>query len=168
MWRASDITGHSAWIKIFHSLINLGDIILFFLVCNKHWWPVHLGLKAKRKLTTYGCRTLLDRVNYVDRTTHIPFLSSNLVSIKHCPVTLDLAFVMDASSDVGRSNFQLEKAFAKVVSSKFTITKHQSHIGLITYANLPSLRMRFRQYNSIFGKMIFKKTSVSVKQYGMF
>lgn len=86
--------------------------------------------------------------------THILFLFSNLVSIKHCPVTLDLAFVMDASSDVGRSNFQLEKAFAKVVSSKFTITKHQSHIGLITYANLPSLRMRFRQYNSIFGKTI--------------
>lgn len=86
--------------------------------------------------------------------THILFLFSNLASIKHCPVTLDLAFVMDASSDVGRSNFQLEKAFAKVVSSKFTITKHQSHIGLITYANLPSLRMRFRQYNSIFGKTI--------------
>jgi len=63
---------------------------------------------------------------------------------------LDLAFVMDASSDVGRANFQLEKAFAKTVASKFTITKHQSHIGLITYANLPSLRMRFRQYNSIF------------------
>ena len=104
----------------------------------------------------------------VGRTTHISFLFSNLVSIKHCPVTLDLAFVMDASSDVGRSNFQLEKAFAKLVSSKFTITKHQSHIGLITYANLPSLRMRFRQYNSIFGKMICKKTNVSVKQYGMF
>jgi len=57
---------------------------------------------------------------------------------------------MDASSDVGRANFQLEKAFAKTVASKFTITKHQSHVGLITYANLPSLRMRFRQYNSIF------------------
>ena len=59
---------------------------------------------------------------------------------------------MDASSDVGRRNFQLEKAFAKIISSKFTISKHQSHIGLITYANLPSLRMRFRQYNTIFGK----------------
>lgn len=70
--------------------------------------------------------------------------------IKYCPVTLDLAFVMDASSDVGRRNFQLEKAFAKTVCSRFTITKHQSHIGLITYANLPSLKMRFRQYNTIF------------------
>lgn len=71
-------------------------------------------------------------------------------SIKYCPVTLDLVFVMDASSDVGRRNFQLEKAFAKIISSKFTISKHQSRIGLITYANLPSLRMRFRQYNTIF------------------
>jgi len=72
------------------------------------------------------------------------------VAIKSCPVTLDLAFVMDASNHVSRRDFQLEKAFVKTVSSKFTITKHQSHIGLITYANLPSLRMRFRQYNSLF------------------
>lgn len=70
--------------------------------------------------------------------------------IKSCPVTLDLAFVVDASNQVSRANFQLEKAFVKAVSSKFTITKHQSHIGLITYANLPSLRMRFRQFNTLF------------------
>ena len=70
---------------------------------------------------------------------------------KTCPVTLDLAFVVDASNEVSRANFQLEKAFVKAVSSKFTITKHQSRIGLITYANLPSLRMRFRQFNSLFG-----------------
>ena len=34
MWRASNIMGHSAWIEIFHSLSNLRDIILFFLVCT--------------------------------------------------------------------------------------------------------------------------------------
>ena len=73
------------------------------------------------------------------------------VAIKSCPVTLDLAFVVDASNQISRRNFQLEKAFVKAVASKFTITKHQSHIGLITYANLPSLRMRFRQYNSLLG-----------------
>ena len=95
--------------------------------------------------------------------TDSPF--SYPVSIKHCPVTLDLAFVMDASSDVGRANFQLEKAFAKTVSGKFTITKHQSHIGLITYANLPSLRMRFRQYNSIFGKAVCLRIRVAILFY---
>ena len=52
--------------------------------------------------------------------------------IKSCPVTLDLAFVVDASNEVSRANFQLEKAFVKAVSSKFTITKYQSRIGLIT------------------------------------
>ena len=51
---------------------------------------------------------------------------------KTCPVTLDLAFVVDASNEVSRANFQLEKAFVKAVSSKFTITKYQSRIGLIT------------------------------------
>ena len=85
------------------------------------------------------------------RTLTLVLIVSYPVAIKSCPVTLDLAFVMDASNQVSRRDFQLEKAFVKTVSSKFTITKHQSHIGLITYANLPSLRMRFRQYNSLFG-----------------
>ena len=34
MWRALNITGHSAWTEILHSLSNLRDIILFFLVCT--------------------------------------------------------------------------------------------------------------------------------------
>ena len=60
-----------------------------------------------------------------------------------------MAFLIDASSGVGRTNFQLEKAFVKAISSTFTITKYQSHIGLITYANTASLQLRFRQTNSL-------------------
>ena len=81
----------------------------------------------------------------------LSFFDVLVAPTKTCAVTLDLAFVVDASNEVSRANFQLEKAFVKAVSSKFTITKHQSRIGLITYANLPSLRMRFRQFNSLFG-----------------
>merc|ERR550519_2028910 len=69
--------------------------------------------------------------------------------LKHCPVTLDLAFLIDGSSAIGRRNFHLEKLFIKRVASTFTITRHQTHIGLATYSNSANVIMRFRQHNSL-------------------
>lgn len=125
--------------KHFSQIMNRKRAVLKNTACNIGHWIITGVLSV--------------RCNNVIYITNLHIVSFP-VAIKSCPVTLDLAFVLDASNQVSRRNFQLEKAFVKTVASKFTITKHQSHIGLITYANLPSLRMRFRQYNSLFGMTI--------------
>ena len=69
--------------------------------------------------------------------------------VAYIPVTADIAFLIDGSRYVGRRNFHLEKVFIKSIARRFTITKHQSHIGVATYGSHPHLRMRFNQYKSL-------------------
>lgn len=69
--------------------------------------------------------------------------------VSHIPVTADIAFLIDGSRYVGRRNFHLEKAFIKSIARRFTISRHQSHIGVATYGSRPHLRMRFNQYGSL-------------------
>ncbi|XP_022782082.1 collagen alpha-1(XIV) chain-like [Stylophora pistillata] len=70
-------------------------------------------------------------------------------SVSHVGVTADIAFLIDGSRYVGRRNFHFEKAFIKSIARRFTISKHQSHIGVATYGSRPHLRMRLNQCNSL-------------------
>lgn len=74
---------------------------------------------------------------------------SRITGVSHIPVTADIAFLIDGSRYVGRGNFHLEKAFIKSIARRFTISRHQSHIGVATYGSRPHLRMRFNQYGSL-------------------
>lgn len=69
--------------------------------------------------------------------------------VSHIPVTVDIAFLIDGSRYVGRRNFHFEKAFIKSIARRFTISRHQSHIGVATYGNRPHLGMRFNQHSSL-------------------
>ena len=73
-----------------------------------------------------------------------------IAGVSHIPVTADIAFLIDGSRYIGRRNFHLEKAFIKSIARRFTISRHQSHIGLATYGSRPHLRMRFNQYSSLY------------------
>ncbi|EDO45366.1 predicted protein [Nematostella vectensis] len=64
-------------------------------------------------------------------------------------VTADIAFLVDSSAKTGRSNFHLEKMFIKSITRRFTINRHHSHVGVVSYTSRPSLQMRFNQYNSV-------------------
>lgn len=66
-----------------------------------------------------------------------------------CPVTADIGFVVDASRPVGKWNFLNEKAFVKGIASRFTITRHQSHIGVITFAKRSHLQFKFGDHTSL-------------------
>lgn len=50
---------------------------------------------------------------------------------------------------MGRRNFHLEKAFIKSIARRFTIRRHQSHLGVATYGSRPQLHMRFNQHGSL-------------------
>lgn len=84
----------------------------------------------------FSCNLLISRVSY-------------MTGVSHIPVTADIAFLIDGSRYVGRRNFHLEKAFIKSIAQRFTINRHQSHIGVATYSSRPQLRMRFNQYSSL-------------------
>jgi len=62
--------------------------------------------------------------------------------LKQCPVTLDLAFLIDGSRQVGGRNFHLQKLFVNRIASTFVISKHQTHIGVASYANNARVVMR--------------------------
>ena len=51
-----------------------------------------------------------------------------------CAATADIAFLLDGSRDIGRSNFELQKIFVKAIAKRYHISAHLSHIGVATYA----------------------------------
>ncbi|XP_068726379.1 cochlin-like [Montipora capricornis] len=86
---------------------------------------------------------------------HVVFVATRNSStgVSHIPVTADIAFLIDGSHYVGRRNFHLEKAFIKSIARRFTIAKHNSHIGVATYGSRPQLHIRFNKCGS-FGLLL--------------
>ena len=55
---------------------------------------------------------------------------------------MDIAFVVDASSSVGRKNFRRVKRFLRRLVSTFTISPRLVKVGVIVYSSYPRVMIR--------------------------
>lgn len=69
---------------------------------------------------------------------------NNLIIV--CKAKLDLGFLIDGSSSVGRKNFRLVKNFIKKVANSFTISSQYVRVGIVLYSSGRKLEFGFNQY----------------------
>ena len=66
-----------------------------------------------------------------------------LLTEKECKPIADIAFVIDSSGSIGRSNWGRMKRFLKSIVSKLDVSPSSTHISAIAYSNNPELIYRF-------------------------
>ena len=59
---------------------------------------------------------------------------------------MDVAFIIDSSGSIGRSNYRKQKNFVKEVAKSFGLAPDQSQAAMILYSNSASVHARFGQY----------------------
>ena len=62
---------------------------------------------------------------------------------KECKPVADIAFVIDSSGSIGRSNWGRMKRFLKAIVSKLDVSPDATHISAIAYSNNPEVVYRF-------------------------
>jgi len=65
---------------------------------------------------------------------------------KECRPVLDIAFIVDSSGSIGRSNWEKVKRFVKALISKLDISSSGTQVAAIAYSNNPEVVTRFRSY----------------------
>ena len=62
---------------------------------------------------------------------------------KECKPIADIAFIIDSSGSIGRSNWGRMKRFLKAIVSKLDVRPAATHISAIAYSNNPEVVYRF-------------------------
>ena len=66
-----------------------------------------------------------------------------LLPEKECKPIADIAFVIDSSGSIGRSNWGRMKRFLKAIVSKLDVSPAATHVSAIAYSNNPEVVYRF-------------------------
>lgn len=56
---------------------------------------------------------------------------------------MDIAFVVDSSGSIGRSNWERVKRFLKALVSKLDVSPSATHLAVISYSTNPKVELRF-------------------------
>lgn len=78
--------------------------------------------------------------------TFIIFL--NIPEIKPCVAPVDVAFVVDSSNSISKTNYQLEKDFVKLIAKQLNIGSSNSRASLVLFSGNAYLEARLDQYNN--------------------
>ena len=76
---------------------------------------------------------------------------------------MDIAFIIDSSGSIGRTNWERMKRFLKALVSKLDVSSSATHIAAIAYSNNPEVVMRFNgiqgtnQVNQLFDGMRYQR-----------
>lgn len=65
---------------------------------------------------------------------------------KECSAVVDIAFVVDSSGSIGRTNWERIKRFLKSLVSKLDVSKSATRIAGVSYSNDPEVVMRFSNF----------------------
>ena len=76
-----------------------------------------------------------------------PVLNPFLIFISACPYPMDVVFALDSSYNVTRSEFEEQKSFVLTTVSAFTISKPQTHVGLITVSETARKDIELTEYS---------------------
>ena len=71
----------------------------------------------------------------------------NHVSISACNKTFDLTIVLENSAQIGESNFEEIKAFAKQFVNAFEVTDEGTHVAIISYGTRPLVHVLFDSFS---------------------
>ena len=86
------------------------------------------------------------------RITLFPNLIADLFLFeewKVCNSTVDIAFVVDSSGSISKSNYRKIKAFVKHVARSFGVSPTESRAGIVVYSTSASVKAHFGQYLTI-------------------
>ena len=76
---------------------------------------------------------------------------------------MDIAFIVDSSGSIGRTNWERMKRFLKALVSRLDVSPSAAHIAAIAYSNRPEVVMRFNgvqstnQINQLLDGMRFQR-----------
>ena len=59
---------------------------------------------------------------------------------------MDVAFILDSSGSIGRTNYLKQKEFVKQVARSFGVAPGQSQAAMVLYSSTASVQARFGQY----------------------
>ena len=82
---------------------------------------------------------------------------------KECRPVLDIAFIVDSSGSIGRSNWERVKRFVKALISKLGVSSSGTRVAAIAYSTNPELVTRFSSYqgtdhvNRLIDRMRFQR-----------
>lgn len=62
---------------------------------------------------------------------------------------MDIAFIIDSSGSIGRSNWQRMKRFLKALVSKLDVSDSGTHIAAVAYSGNPEVVMRFSNFQGV-------------------
>lgn len=62
---------------------------------------------------------------------------------KDCSPLLDIAFIIDSSGSIGRTNWERMKRFLKALVSKLDVSPSATHVAAVAYSNNPVVVMGF-------------------------
>lgn len=65
---------------------------------------------------------------------------------KECRPVLNIAFIVDSSGSIGRSNWERVKRFVKALISKLDVRNSGTRVAAIAYSTNPEVVTRFRSY----------------------
>ena len=71
------------------------------------------------------------------------------LSDKECRSVVDIAFIIDSSGSIGRSNWQRMQRFLKALVSKLDVSDSATHIAAVAYSNNPEVVMRFSNFQGV-------------------
>lgn len=64
-------------------------------------------------------------------------------SVPDCRIAADIAFIVDSSGSIGKTNWERTKRFLKRIVSKLDIGPTTTHVAAISYSTNPETVMRF-------------------------
>ena len=65
---------------------------------------------------------------------------------KQCSTVVDIAFVIDSSGSIGRSNWERMKRFIKSLVSTLDVSPSATHVAAVAYSTNPEVVMRFNGF----------------------
>ena len=80
----------------------------------------------------------------------ISFISI-LLLVPDCSKAADVAFIVDSSASIGKTNWERTKRFLMRIISKLDIGPRATHIAIISYSTNPEIVLRF---NSLSGSRL--------------
>ena len=82
---------------------------------------------------------------------------------KDCSPLVDIAFIIDSSGSIGRTNWERMKRFLKALVSRLDVSPSATHIAAIAYSTNPVVVMRFtgaqdtNEVNRLFDGMVWQR-----------
>ena len=85
------------------------------------------------------------------------------LSDKECRTVADIAFIIDSSGSIGRTNWERMKRFLKALVSKLDVSPSATRIAAVSYSTNPDVELRFSgsqgtvQVNQLLDRMRYQR-----------